>query len=75
MTEQVQITAGNAEQRIRDAMSTIIGCWTEWDAGACQQAQIAQQSDAWLFEMQDQLGAVLTGMVFHASLNEDSDDL
>lgn len=59
----IRITPLNADDRIRDTMEVILRCWEEWDASASQQAQQQQDQQAWFEEMQDQLGAVLTGMV------------
>lgn len=59
----IRITPLNADTRIRDAMETIIRCWDEWEAEASQEAQMHQDDQFWFEEMQNQIGAVLTGMV------------
>lgn len=51
------------ETRIDDAIHTILNCWDEWDAFSQQEAQQAQDPDEWFRSMQDQLTAVLLGMV------------
>lgn len=59
----IRITPNNADSRIRDACETIIRMWDEWEAEASQEAQQAQDSQAWSDSMMEQLGSVITGMV------------
>jgi hypothetical protein len=48
---------------VQDARDTIIACWSEWDGEASQDAQSAQNNEAWFDCMNAQLDCVLYGML------------
>lgn len=52
-----------ADERVRDAVETIVRCWDEWEAIASQDAQQAQDPQAWIDEMHGQVEAVVGGLV------------
>ncbi len=48
---------------VENARDTIIGCWNEWEQDAGEEAQQAQDNDAWFNAMNAQLECVLYGML------------